>query len=63
MSNVCQIFGAKASFGKSVSHSHRRTNRRWNPNIQHKRYLRSERLEIKKYDAVVRRDVAFEEDG
>ncbi|NUT94116.1 MAG: 50S ribosomal protein L28, partial [Saccharothrix sp.] len=21
-------------FGKSVSHSHRRTNRRWNPNIQ-----------------------------
>ena len=30
--------GTKPGFGKSVSHSHRRTNRRWNPNIQHKRY-------------------------
>ena len=26
------------SFGKSVSHSHRRTSRRFDPNIQTKRY-------------------------
>jgi large subunit ribosomal protein L28 len=32
----CQVTGARPSFGKSVSHSHRRTNRRWSPNIQHK---------------------------
>jgi large subunit ribosomal protein L28 len=44
MSRVCQVTGKKPSFGKSVSHSHRRTNRRWNVNIQSKRYyLPSER--------------------
>ncbi len=44
MTKVCQLFGTKPGFGKSVSHSHRRTNRRWDPNIQHKRYyLPSER--------------------
>jgi large subunit ribosomal protein L28 len=48
MSNVCQLFGTKPGFGKSVSHSHRRTNRRWNPNIQRKRYyLPSERRWIR----------------
>jgi large subunit ribosomal protein L28 len=34
MTAVCDVCGKKPSFGKSVSHSHRRTNRRWNPNIQ-----------------------------
>ena len=38
MSAVCQVTGRKPSFGKSVSHSHRRTSRRWNPNIQRKKY-------------------------
>lgn len=38
MSRVCQVTGRRPSFGKNVSHSHRRTNRRWNPNIQSKRY-------------------------
>ena len=38
MSAHCQVTGRKPSFGKSVSHSHRRTNRRWNPNIQRRRY-------------------------
>ena len=38
MSEHCQVTGRKPSFGKSVSHSHRRTNRRWNPNIQRRRY-------------------------
>jgi large subunit ribosomal protein L28 len=34
MAAVCDVCGKKPGFGKSVSHSHRRTNRRWNPNIQ-----------------------------
>jgi len=39
VSAVCQVTGRKPSFGKSVSHSHRRTNRRWDPNIQRKRWF------------------------
>ena len=39
MSNHCQVTGARPSFGNSVSHSHRRTRRRWNVNVQKKRYL------------------------
>jgi len=31
---VCEICGKHPSFGMSLSHSHRRTKRRWNPNIQ-----------------------------
>ncbi|MBZ8176298.1 50S ribosomal protein L28 [Corynebacterium poyangense] len=43
MSAICQVTGRKPGFGKSVSHSHRRTSRRWNPNIQRRRfYLPSE---------------------
>ena len=38
MSAHCQVTGRKPSFGKSVSHSHRRTSRRWNPNVQRRRY-------------------------
>lgn len=34
MASVCDICGKKPSFGMNVSHSHRRTKRRWNPNIQ-----------------------------
>ncbi len=34
MASVCEVCGKKPSFGKSVSHSHVRTSRRWNPNIQ-----------------------------
>ncbi|HUZ21083.1 MAG TPA: 50S ribosomal protein L28 [Acidimicrobiales bacterium] len=34
MAAVCEICGKKPSFGMNVSHSHRRTKRRWNPNIQ-----------------------------
>ena len=43
MSAICQVTGRKPGFGKSVSHSHRRTNRRGNPNVQRRRfYLPSE---------------------
>ncbi|MEU6408098.1 50S ribosomal protein L28 [Microbispora sp. NPDC046933] len=38
MSAHCQLTGVKPIFGNNVSHSHRRTRRRWNPNIQHRRY-------------------------
>ena len=34
----CQLTGREPGFGNRVSHSQRRTRRRWNPNIQHKRY-------------------------
>ena len=33
MAAVCQVCGKHTSFGMAVSHSHRRTRRRWNPNI------------------------------
>ncbi|MFW0791277.1 50S ribosomal protein L28 [Gordonia sp. CPCC 205333] len=38
MSAHCQVTGRKPGFGKQVSHSHKRTSRRWNPNIQRRRY-------------------------
>lgn len=38
MSAVCQVLGTKPGFGNSISHSHVRTKRRFNPNIQHKTY-------------------------
>ena len=38
MSRYCQVTGARPVTGHSISHSHRRTKRRWNPNIQKKRY-------------------------
>ncbi len=34
MAAVCDVCAKGPGFGKSVSHSHRRTNRRWDPNIQ-----------------------------
>jgi large subunit ribosomal protein L28 len=38
MSNTCQVSGARPGFGNNVSHSHRRTRRRWDVNLQRKRY-------------------------
>jgi large subunit ribosomal protein L28 len=38
MSRVCQVTGAKPGFGHAISHSHRRTKRRFNVNVQSKRY-------------------------
>ena len=38
MSARCQLTGRSPSFGKSVSHSHQRTSRRFDPNIQVRRY-------------------------
>ncbi|MCZ4101628.1 50S ribosomal protein L28 [Streptomyces sp. So13.3] len=38
MSAHCQLTGAQPGFGNTISHSHRRTSRRFDPNIQRKRY-------------------------
>lgn len=39
MAAVCDICGKGPGFGMSVSHSHRRNKRRFNPNIQRVRAL------------------------
>jgi large subunit ribosomal protein L28 len=39
MAAVCDLCGKGPSWGMQVSHSHRRTKRRWNPNIQRVRAL------------------------
>ena len=39
MAAVCELCGKKPSFGMEVSHSHRRTKRRWDTNIQRVRAL------------------------
>jgi len=38
MSKVCQISGKKASVGNNVSHSKRRTKRRFNVNLHKKKF-------------------------
>lgn len=39
MAATCDVCGKGPSFGHAISHSHRRTKRRWNPNIQRVRAL------------------------
>lgn len=39
MSKVCLTCGKAPSVGNNVSHSHRRTKRRFDPNLQHVRVL------------------------
>lgn len=39
MASHCQVTGAKPAFGHSVSHSHRRNKRRFDPNVQKKTYF------------------------
>ena len=38
MAATCQVTGAVPGFGHSISHSHRRTKRRFDPNVQKKTY-------------------------
>ncbi|CAN5134867.1 50S ribosomal protein L28 [soil metagenome] len=48
LSAHCQVTGRVPSFGNTVSHSHRRSPRRWSPNIQLKTYyLPSENRRIR----------------
>ncbi|MBX7142504.1 MAG: 50S ribosomal protein L28 [Chitinophagales bacterium] len=39
MSKVCEVSGKKTMFGHKVSHSNRKTNRRFQPNLQKKRFF------------------------
>jgi large subunit ribosomal protein L28 len=39
MAAVCEVCGKRPSFGMQISHSHVRTKRRWNPNIQRVRAM------------------------
>ena len=39
MASVCEICGKKPGFGNNISHSHRRTRRRFDPNIQKVRVI------------------------
>ncbi|CAM4017268.1 50S ribosomal protein L28 [Nocardiopsis rhodophaea] len=48
MSRVCQVTGKHPASGNNISHSHQRTKRRFEPNIQSKRYwLPSEQRHIR----------------
>ena len=38
MSRVCELTGSTPGFGHRISHSHRRAKRRFNVNVQTKRY-------------------------
>jgi large subunit ribosomal protein L28 len=38
MAATCQVTGAIPGFGHTISHSHRRTKRRFDPNVQKKTY-------------------------
>ncbi|KMY66343.1 50S ribosomal protein L28 [Desulfocarbo indianensis] len=39
MSQVCEFCGKKPQVGFNVSHAHRKTKRRFNPNLQRVRHL------------------------
>jgi large subunit ribosomal protein L28 len=39
MASVCDICGKAPGFGNKISHSHRRSRRRWNPNVQRMRVV------------------------
>lgn len=39
MASVCDVCGKTPGFGNAISHSHRRTRRRWNPNIHKMRVV------------------------
>ena len=39
MAAVCDVCGKGPGFGHAISHSHRRTKRRFNPNIQKRTYF------------------------
>lgn len=48
MSKVCEVTGRKPGFGNNVSHSQRKTRRRWDVNLQTQRfYVPSEKRWVK----------------
>lgn len=48
MSNICPITDKGPQFGNNVSHSRRRTRRKWNPNMQVKTFeLNGQKVRMK----------------
>jgi large subunit ribosomal protein L28 len=47
MSRVCQVTGKHVQYGNNVSHSHRKTRRRFLPNLHVKRFLLENGKKIK----------------
>lgn len=48
MSRICQVTGRKPVFGNKVSHSHRKSRRRWNPNVHwHRFWVPSEKRSVR----------------
>ncbi len=39
MSRKCELSGKRPLFGNAVSHSHKKTRRKWTPNIQTKKFF------------------------
>lgn len=39
MSRKCELSGKKPMFGNNISHSHRKTRTKWNPNLQKKTFI------------------------
>lgn len=39
MAATCDVCGKRPGFGHNISHSHRRTKRRWYPNVQRVRTM------------------------
>ncbi len=44
-SSVCEYCGKKPWVGKQVSHSHRRSSKRWTPNIQRLKAVKDGRVQ------------------
>ena len=39
MSRICELSGKKPMFGNNISHSHRKTRKKWVPNLQRKTFI------------------------
>jgi len=48
MPGRCELCGKSLQYGHNVSHSKRRTNRRWMPNVQKRAlYIRGQRIRLR----------------
>jgi large subunit ribosomal protein L28 len=55
VAKVCEICGKIPTYGHKVSHSHKSTNRRWEPNLQNiKIMLNGEKIKAKVCTSCIR---------
>jgi large subunit ribosomal protein L28 len=55
VAKICEICGKIPTYGHKVSHSHKMTNRRWEPNLQNiKIMLNGEKKQVKVCTACIR---------